>query len=130
MSPFAAFDAKVTRKLESGGSHRGRRTRELGTRELEGGPKDRREEWWMIQGLKGRSSEAQRLRGRNEWLHIRRTTRWRSGEDIRGQRIEGGSKCEDLRSRRRGWERTEGERAENRARKGGRQRIQGGRSGG
>lgn len=33
---------------------------------------------------------------------------WR--EDIRGQRIKGGSKCEDLRSRRRGWERTEGER--------------------
>lgn len=40
MPPFAAFDAKVTRRLESGGSHRGRRTRELGTRELEGGPVD------------------------------------------------------------------------------------------
>lgn len=52
-----------------------------------------------------------KLRGRTEWLHIMRTTRWRTGErSIRGQRIKGGRKCEDLGSRRRGWKRTEGER--------------------
>lgn len=61
----------------------------------------------MIQGLKGRGSEG----GGNGYISGGlQGGGLLSERSIRGQRIKGGRKCEDLGSRRRGWKKRERER--------------------